>query len=47
MADSDYDRPALTWRRSFPMLELWLDIVIKIYWIVMPVLVSLLRRMGY
>ena len=29
------------------MLELWLDIVIKIYWIVMPVLVSLLRRMGY
>ena len=31
----------LTWCRSFPMLELYLDIVIKIYWIVMPVLVSL------
>ena len=25
--------------RSFPTLELYLDIVIKVYWIVMPVLV--------
>jgi len=42
---SDLDNSALAWCRSFPMLELWLDIVIKIYWIVMPVLVSLLQAL--